>query len=75
MARPAAGALRFVGERGTQSVVGLAANACGLYDMSGNAWEWVDDWWQIDDYTHAGRTDPTSPETGTLKMGRGGSAT
>jgi formylglycine-generating enzyme required for sulfatase activity/pimeloyl-ACP methyl ester carboxylesterase len=58
--------------RRTQPVGGKQPNAWGLYDMIGNAWEWVADWWYRQ-YTSATMTDPRGPETGTYKMLRGGS--
>lgn len=60
--------------RESQPVAGLAANACGVYDLSGNVWEWTNDWWEYGYYTASGRTDPIGGESGTLKLARGGSA-
>jgi formylglycine-generating enzyme required for sulfatase activity len=55
----------------TQSVGQKDANKFGLYDMSGNVWEWCWDW--SSDYKSGNFDDPTGPDSGTLRVLRGGS--
>ena len=52
------------------SVDSYNANGFGLYNMHGNAGEWVWDWY--DDYKTEAQTNPTGPESGKNKLVRGG---
>ncbi len=59
--------------RKTIKVGSFSPNAWGLYDMSGNVWEWVQDWYSADYYTQSPRNDPAGPRDGSARVVRGGS--
>ena len=56
-----------------QPVASYGQNDWGLYDVSGNVWEWTQDWYGEDYYENSPGSDPPGPRVGEKRVIRGGS--
>lgn len=58
--------------RRTHRVGTKRPNGLGIYDMSGNVWEWVSDWYDANYYHNSPGYNPEGPSGGACKVNRGG---
>ncbi|NER03835.1 MAG: formylglycine-generating enzyme family protein, partial [Okeania sp. SIO3C4] len=56
----------------THAVAQKKANELGIYDMSGNVYEWCNDWFEKQYYAKSGSDNPSGPQTGNIVALRGG---
>ena len=59
-------------QEGTTPVDAFPPNGFGLYDMAGNAWEWVADFYDPNYYSCSPLRDPRGPQQGSSRVLRGG---
>lgn len=64
---------QWIGEKTLMPVGSYEAGKSpfGVYDMAGNVWEWVNDWYDANYYEKSPAKNPTGPETGTKRVLRG----
>mgnify|MGYP000119673527 CR=1 FL=1 len=50
----------------------FAPTGLGVFDIAGNVWEWVADWYANDYYGESSYENPLGPDSGTVRAMRGG---
>jgi len=58
---------------GVAPVKSFPANGYGLYDITGNVWEWTNDWFDAEYYRKSPTKNPRGPSSGVQRVQRGGS--
>lgn len=58
---------------GTAPVKSFNINNYGLYQVTGNVWEWCMDWFSVSEHLHGSLINPMGPPRGETKVMRGGS--
>ncbi len=66
------GDVAWYGGSTTHPVGQKDCNELGLYDMSGNVWEWCHDWYDEEYYASSPKNNPTGPSSGEFHVRRGG---
>jgi formylglycine-generating enzyme required for sulfatase activity len=62
-----------LGDTSSTTIYALGQSRYGSYNMAGNVWEWVNDWYAADYYRSSPQDNPQGPDTGKEKVLRGGS--